>query len=501
MDLGQHQRMVDCLADWLGGAERIETHISSLLLVDEFVYKLKKPLDLGFLDFRTLDRRHLACQDELRLNRRTAPKLYLSVEEVRGTIDDARFGGAGPILDYAVKMRRFAEGDRLDHLLSAGRMTGEMVDELADSVVHFHDHAARADRPDSPSEAIEPVLAPMRANFVELRACADVLGSRERLERLEDWTERSANTLHTHIIERQARGSVRECHGDLHLANIALVDGRVTPFDCIEFDAELRWIDVMSDLAFLTMDFEDRGASRWAHRVLDRYMEIGGDLAGLHLVRFYQVYRALVRAKIAAIRWRQSDADQEACQREFESYMDLADRMLLVPPARVILMHGVSCSGKSHVSQQLVEHLGAIRLRSDRERKRLFPGSTDLYDECKTQATYDHLLRCSEGILRAGFPVIVDATFLNADQRQPFAQLAASKSIPMTIVHTQAHPSILHERMARRATDKGNISDATAAVLQNQLDQLAPLHDNEPILHWDTSEPGRIEDLIAALPS
>jgi hypothetical protein len=469
------------------------------LLQEEVVYKLKKPLDLGFLDFSTLERRRIACEDELRLNRRTAPDLYLEVVEVRGNEERVQIGGSDPILDYAVKMRRFAEPDRLDHMLEAGRLGVDRVDELAACIADFHGRIERADAPGTPAEATDPVISPMRANFDELQACPDSMGQRGAWERLAEWTERTFEALQGLIVERHAGGFVRECHGDLHLGNLALVGGRVTPFDCIEFSAELRWIDVMCDLAFLTMDLEDRGASGFAHRALDRYLELGGDYGGLPLLRFYQVYRAMVRAKIAAIRSRQEDSDREACRQDLEGYTALATQWLQPTHPRLILMHGVSASGKSWVSQALLEKIGAIRLRSDRERKRMFPGEEDLYEAPKTQATYERLLELVEGILRAGYPAIVDATFLKAGQRAPFAQLAEAMGVPFAIVHTQADSATLQERLAQRTDSPDNISDATLPVLLRQLETLKPPGPDEPVLVWDTTAPRPIEDLIELL--
>lgn len=494
--------MIVNLATGLEGAQRIETHISSLLLIEGLVYKFKKPLDLGFLDFSTLEKRREACEDEVRLNRRTAPGLYLGVVEIRGTLEAPEIGGVGPILDYAVEMRRFDEANRLDHMLKQQRLTIKQVDELADCIAEFHGRLKGADRPkieSFESDATRPVIAPMRANFLELLSREQVPGPRGKLVRLAAWTERRFEELREFLSERYAQGFVRECHGDLHLGNITLVDERITLFDCIEFSAELRWTDLLCDLAFLIMDFEDRGAPEFSHRVLDRYLQVTGDFAGLRLMRFYQMYRAMVRAKICAIRLGQQDCDRESSSQEYAGYMALAERYLEPVRPRLILMHGVSASGKSWVSQSLLEKLGAIRLRSDRERKRLFPNEAELYDAAKTQATYARLLELSAGILRAGYPAIVDATFLNPIQRMPFAQLAQSMGIPMSIVHTQADLATLQERLASRAKEKSNISDATLSVLLDQLESLEPLDASEPVVAWDTTASMPIEELIARL--
>ncbi|MDF1836941.1 MAG: AAA family ATPase [Planctomycetota bacterium] len=493
-----HAAMVENLASWLGGAERIETHISTLLLTADRAYKLKKPLDLGFLDFSTLEKRRVACEDEVRLNRRTAPGLYLGVVEIRGELDAPRIGGTGPLLDHAVEMRRFDEVDRLDHMLTRGELKAHHADELADRIAEFHGSISRADGTQL-GDAGTRVITPMRENFLELLKREQRPESKGALAQLAAWTERCFEAYAPMLTQRQADGFVRECHGDLHLGNIALVEGRVTPFDCIEFSAELRWSDVLCDLAFLTMDLDERGASQLSNRVLDRYLELTGDHAGLSLVRFYQVYRAMVRAKVCAIRLGQAQVDRKGCLKEYDAYLDLATRYMEPGRRRLILMHGVSASGKSWVSQELLERLGAIRVRSDRERKRLFPNQADPYDTKATLATYQRLLELCERILRADYPVIVDATFLKAEQREPFAWLAGQMDVPLTIVHTFAPPEILEQRLKDRASDKDNISDATASVLHAQLQSLEPFAAQESVVDWDTSKASPLPDLIAQL--
>ncbi len=490
--------MVDNLAASLGGAERIETHISSLLLTRDTVFKLKKPLDLGFLNFSTLEQRRVACEDELRLNRRTAPDVYLGVVEVCGSIEQPEFQGPGPAIDFAVKMRRFEEADRLDHMLTRGELKAHHVDELADGIAGFHGSIVQGREPNL-ADACQRVITPMRENFLELLKREQRPEARESLAQLAAWTERRFEAYAPMLTARQEQGFVRECHGDLHLGNIALVDGRPTPFDCIEFSAELRWSDVLCDLAFLTMDLDDRGASKLSHRVLDRYLEITGDYAGLSLVRFYQIYRAMVRAKVCSIRLGQIRGDKQECQAEYDGYLDLATRYLSPGRRRLILMHGVSASGKSWVSQELIEALGAIRVRSDRERKRLFAGEAGLYDETATQATYQRLLELCERILRADYPVIVDATFLKPEQREPFAGLAGQMDVPMTIVHTFAPPEVLEQRLQKRAQEKDNISDATASVLHEQLQSLEPFGPSEPVVDWNTAAARPLTDLLAQL--
>ncbi|MCP5023525.1 MAG: AAA family ATPase [bacterium] len=491
----EHLGLIENLAAKLGGAERIETHISSLLLTSDRVYKFKKPLDLGFLDFSTLEKRRIGCEDELRLNRRTAPELYLSVVEVHGTAADPNLDGEGPVLDYAVLMQRFDEADRLDHMLEDGRLLATHLDELADCVAAFH---GRVERATGSQGCLQKVIGPMRTNFMELLSRAEA-EPREQLARLGAWTERRFEALGELLEARQASGFVREGHGDLHLGNIALVEGRITPFDCIEFNADLRWVDVISDLAFLIMDLQDRGALAFSYRVLDRYLSTTGDYGGLTLMRFYQMYRAMVRAKVCAICMGQAGCEAQPIQEEYDGYMALAAAYLKPKHPRLILMHGVSASGKSWVSQALVEELGAVRLRSDRERQRIFGADASLYEPQNVQVVYDRLLELSEGVLRAGYTIIVDATFLSSEHRRPFANLTSRVRVPMTIVHTTANFETLQARLRQRAQEKGNISEATHQVLVDQLGALEPLGPAEPVVTWDTTTDQPISKLIGQL--
>lgn len=468
-----------------GDLIHIETHISHLLLAGDYAYKIKKPLNLGFLDFSTLERRRICCEEELRLNRRLAPELYLEVVSLRGTPERPDFQGSGEPLEYAVKMRRF----RQEELLSARLPSREEIDLLADLVADFHQGIPPMEA-ELPYGTPQAVLQPMEENFQQIRALKRPLLEVERLNRLQSWTEEFAATKRGLVEERRLGGRIRECHGDLHLGNITRFEGRLTPFDGIEFNPALRWIDTLSDLAFLLMDLQSRKLNHQSAQLLNRYLERTGDYHGLPLLRYYLLYRALVRAKVNAIRASQSGLERESVAQVLESYrryLDLAESVIRHPPAALLITHGVSGSGKSHISGWLAEQLMAIRIRSDVERKHLYPDPTrdgaqphpQRYTSRATEVTYAHLGAMARQLLQAGFSVIVDATFLKRWQRQGFVELAASLQTPMLILDCRATDDVLRSRLGRRAAAGGDASEADLEVLALQQRGLEPFGEAE----------------------
>src|SRR5262245_16780588 len=293
------------------GVKLLETHISWVLLTGAYAYKLKKPLDLGFLDFGTLAARKRSCEEELRLNRRTAPRLYVGVVPITGTAAEPTVDGQGPPIEYAVKMREFPQEALLARAAARGALPIERMDELAATVAAFHATVDRAGA-DSPFGTPHEVIGQARQNFAQMRAFVADPPCGAALARLAAWTEREFAERYDAFVARHGQGFVRECHGDLHLRNLVLLDGRILPFDCIEFNAAFRWIDVMNEIAFLAMDLADHTLVRHAWRLVDAYLEETGDYAGLAVLRFYLVYRALVRAKIAGMRGHQLPADAPA---------------------------------------------------------------------------------------------------------------------------------------------------------------------------------------------
>ncbi len=508
-------RRPGCYPHPVGAVELVETHISWVLLAGDYAYKLKKPVDFGFLDFSTLAARRHFCEEELRLNRRLAPQLYLELVAITGTASEPRVGGTGEALEYAVKMKRFRREDELDAMAERGALREEHIDQLALTIARFH---ARADTasPDDPFGTPRTVLAPCLANFDQLAGLRlpDALSA--RLKALRAWTLGEHERRSALIAQRRAQGRVRECHGDLHLANMVLIDGAPTVFDALEFNPALRWIDVVSEIAFTVMDLDHRGRHDLAQRFLDDYLAHSGDYAGVALLPFYLVYRAIVRTKVAALRARQPDAATgehhvDADTRDIERHLALAERYAAERTPQLLLTQGVSGSGKSHVASRLLARGDWIRLRSDVERKRLAglgaresSGSafgSGLYSPAMTLRTYERLLALAEGVLDADYPVVVDAAFLREQQRRPFVAMARARGIDWKILRTGAPDPVLRERVLRRAAEGADPSEATLEVLARQFGEADPLSDIElaNAVEIDTSRAFDADALARAL--
>ncbi len=297
----------------------LETHISWVVLAGAYAYKIKKAVNLGFCDFATLEKRRTACEEELRLNRRLAPRLYIDVVEIRGTPEAPRIDGPGPVLEYAVRMHRFPQEALASRMLAEGRLTRELMDALALDVARFH-AALPSAPPESAFGTAASALHDACENFDQIEALLPYAREDDTLVALRDWCEREFNLQRGHIEARRAAGMIRECHGDLHLGNIVSIDGALVPFDCIEFNPRLRWIDVMSEVAFLFMDLMDRGADALAWRFLNAYLEADGAYRALAVLRFYIVYRAMVRAKVHLIRALQENAASAERSRLIKQY-------------------------------------------------------------------------------------------------------------------------------------------------------------------------------------
>ncbi|MFH0131823.1 AAA family ATPase [Variovorax sp. VaC1] len=468
---------------------RVETHISWVLLTAMQAFKLKKPVCLPFLDFSSVEARKHFCDEELRLNQRFAPSLYIDVAPVCGTPTSPRIGGSGTPIDHVVRMRRFPESSLLRNLLAAEQVRPEWLDGFAQRLATLHETAERMapvsgfGNPDPIAKAAVDVVATLRAQ-----------GNGNRLAALDAWIKAQSQALRMAWIARQQAGAVRECHGDLHTANVVLVDGALTPFDCIEFDPALSHIDVMSDIAFLTMDLKARGRGDLAARFLDAWLQHSGDYQGLQVLRFYEVYRALVRAMASGLGPRQADGDGTGRP----DYLACATELIEQPEgkARLLITHGFSGSGKSSVALQLLCAMGAIRVRSDVERKRLHgldalarsaTRGLDIYGAEATRRTFDRLRACARDALLAGYPVIVDATFLRAAERHRFEALAAELRVPFSILDCRAANATLRRRVAERDVAGTDASEAGLAVLERQLQTHEPLAPDESALAIEVS--------------
>ncbi len=480
-----------CYPHPVGQVELLETHISWVLLAGDFAYKVKKPVSLGFVDFSTLESRRFCCEEELRLNRRTAPDLYLEVVPIAGTPESPVMGGEGEAFEYAVRMLRFPQEALLDRVAKADGLTEDLVEDFARSVAAFHGSVARAGG-DGAFGSPAGILAEAVDNFAQLELLDGFDDTREVRQALASWTLREFNRLEPVLARRKHDGFVRECHGDLHLGNVALLDGRPVPFDAIEFNESFRWIDVMNEVAFPVMDLFHHGLARLAYRFVDAYLDATGDFAGLKVLRFYLVYRAMVRAKVSCIRAYQAgiDAvDRDRSARAYRGHLDLARRLARPGRPALIAMHGLSGSGKTTVSLALLEALGGVRLRSDVERKRLHglngaartgsaPG-LGIYTPQVDRFTYGHLSALAGEILDAGYPVVVDAAFLKRAWREMFREFARDHSAPFVLVACAAPEATLRERVSRRESLGKDASEAGLDVLERQIESMEPLSADE----------------------
>ncbi len=464
----------------------IETHCAWVLLTGEYAYKIKKPLNLGFLDFSTLEKRRHVCEEEIRLNKRLADEVYLDVVAITGSTDAPQLNGNGEVIEYAVKMRQFETGMEFDQRIKQNELSNHDIDELAIRVASFHRSLDGANA-DSTYGTIDAIRQPMLENFSQIDAALAKNIARQPLKQLQQWTTNELTRLTPALENRKRDGFIRECHGDLHLANVAHYHNQVMLFDCLEFNPKLRWIDQISDIAFMVMDLDAHGKSDFSFRFLNAWLQQSGDYAAVPLLRLYLVYRAMVRAKVAAIQHAQhSDRGHlRQCQR----YLNLACSYTEQHTTPLMITHGLSGSGKSSISQLILEQLGAIRVRSDVERKRLHGMSVDarskstvggeLYSTTSSDATYQRLATIAQAIISGGYSAIIDATFLKQVQRQQFKVVANELNIPFIILHFHAKEALLRQWIIER-NEKGNDpSEADLSVLEHQIKMQEPLNKDE----------------------
>lgn len=486
--------LIDAIAGYLGrggqAVERFETHISWVLVARGYAYKFKKALTLDFMDCATLEARRHFCQEELRLNRRLSPGLYLDLARVTGDPASPCLDGPGEAIEYAVRMRAFAQSAVWSARLAGGLLQADEIDGLACLLARLHRKAAVAP-PDSPWGAAASLGATARRTLAALDRLAPDAPAQQMLAGLRAWHEDWSRRLEQTFERRRQRGMVRECHGDLHAGNILTGRRGVEVFDCIEFSEALRWIDVINDLAFACMDLAAAGRADFATRLRNDYLARTGDYEGLAVMAYYSVHRALVRCLVMLLRAGQEAAADRApeCRRRAQAY--LARACSDAGPGRpaIAITHGYSGSGKTTFCRLAAERSGAVHLRSDVERKRLHgmdaddhsgarPGSA-LYDAAAGRHTYDRLLALARMAVEAGQPVLVDAAFLDEAERRRFAGCARSLGVPFILFDIQASPAVMAQRLAARARSGADASDAGVAVLERQIASARPLTEPE----------------------
>lgn len=455
---------------------RIETHISVIFLVGDRAYKLKRALRLPYLDFATLEARRRACEAELRINRRTAPGLYLGVVPVTRAADGAlALEGPGEAVEWLVEMNRFDQDALLSHLADTAGLGRHLVEDLALAIARFHG-AAEVVTAGGGADAIARILANNAESCARFDAGVFDAKSRRRLD--EDGRDHLAR-LAPLLDRRRADGHVRRCHGDLHLSNIVVLEGAPVLFDAIEFSDEFAVIDVFYDLAFLLMDLDCRGLGRAASQVLNRYLDVTGDVGGLACLPLFLSMRAGVRAHVNAAAAAQVSRAEDARARtaDARAYLEAARAYLAPPPPSLVAIGGLSATGKSNLARGLAPSIGAAPgafiARSDAIRKRL--ADTDPHHKLGPQAytpemsdrVYARLVDDAKTALAAGHSVIADAVFARPEERAAMARAAGAAGVPFDGIWLDAGLDIRQTRVAARTR---NVSDATPEVLQAQMD-------------------------------
>lgn len=492
-----------------------ETHANWILLAGDYAYKIKKPVNFGFLDFTTLEKRRFYCEEEIRLNRRLAPEIYLRVLPITGSFDHPRMDGEGEPIEHAVLMKRFDSERGLDRLIESREPAPEIWDAFAEDLARFHRNAPAA-APDSGFGTPELIWRNASDNFSQVGAMIDD-ADRSQLETIHSWARQRFDSLLSQFEARQRDGRIRECHGDLHCANLVLHEERIIAFDCLEFNESLRWIDTANEIAFLLMDLRDRRQPQLSARWRSHYLEWLGDYEAVPLLSFYESYRAMVRCKVALLAAEQAGDELEHAESErakARHYLETASNLTRPGQPWIIITHGLAGSGKSTVALGLVEVFPALRLRSDIERKRLFgldplagSGSgldTGIYEPEATKQTYRHLADLAGMLIDAGETVVVDATFLDQRMRTLMRDTARQRQAPFAIVHATAPFNELENRVLRRRRGGDDPSEADTEVLERQIEtaDALTLEERRCTVDVDTAQTvdfGQLADRIRAL--
>ncbi|OJA00547.1 hypothetical protein BEV13_03285 [Rickettsiella grylli] len=470
----------------------IETHVSWIILTGKYAYKIKKSVDFGFLDFSTLEKRKYFCEEELRLGQLFAPEIYLAVVPITGTIKQPQMNGStGPILEYAIKMCEFPQKSLLSALLKKGKLNTTLIDQLGQLIADFHKKtpiAPKKSRFGLPNE----VHAPTQQNFEQILPLLKKSNDIEQIKRIEKWANKQFK-IHQKMFEmRKKQGFIRDCHGDLHLANIILYRGKLILFDRLEFNKDLRWTDVIADLAFLVMDLSGKKKPKHANQLINTYLQFTGDYEGLCILAYYLSYRAVVRAKIALFRLNQKNLtcnEKRDILCDYYNFINLAESYTQPHKPCLIIMHGLAGSGKSTLAKKIAMNYGGIQISSDIIRKELFNLSLyensfslpfkGIYTSEATEKTYAKLLDLAEIVINAGFITLIDATFLLHRQRDSFYKLAKRLRVPFYIFHCQIADSKINQQLKNRSRQKNSISEANLSILTLQKEIIEPLSTSE----------------------
>jgi uncharacterized protein len=496
----------------VGEVQLIETHISWVLLAGEFAYKIKRPVRYAFIDLRDPERRKFLCEEEIRLNRRFAPELYLEVSHITSEDGRARIGGEGPVVEYAVRMRRFDGEDALDRLLAHLQVGHEELEAFGRQLANIH-----AELPAAPTGSTWGRPAAIRAlvarNLDECAEAARAFGAEDAVIALRSPLQECLALAAETMAARRASGHIRECHGDLHSRNVVRLGTRLVPFDCLEYEPAFRWIDVADEVAFLASDLCARERPLHAHAFVSGYLAESGDYNACRLLRLYEAHRALIRAKVAALSAKDSGAhsELEALRQEHGKLVALASRRLAQHAPVLLLVYGLSGSGKTWLARQLAERLPAVHVRSDVERKRRAGldalarsrsgVAAGLYSSRMSAQVYDDLARAAEDILSGGLTAIIDATFPRREQRTRFAEIGGRVGALVRLIYCEAPVHTLRARIAARAASGTDPSEADESVLDWQLSHFELPRPEERVeaIRIQTAKPGALERALHAI--
>ncbi|MDF5706787.1 MAG: AAA family ATPase [Nostoc sp. S4] len=476
--------------------ELIQTHISYVLLTGDYTYKLKKPVNFGFLDFSTLEKRQHFCQEELRLNQRGAGELYLEVLPITLAGEQYQLGGTTETVEYVLKMRQFPQDSLLSSLFEQGKLNETHLDDLGQVVAQYHAQAQTNDYIRGFGE-VPNVRAAFDENYQQTEKYIGGPQTQVQFRETKEYTDKFFAERSELFASRIHNDYIRECHGDLHLKNIALWHDKILLFDCIEFNELFRFVDVMYDVAFTVMDLEVGGRKDLGNVFLNTYIEQTGDWEGLQVLPLYLSRQAYVRAKVTSFLLDDASVPakvKEQATKTATDYYKQAWEYTKPKQGQLIMMSGLSGSGKSTTARLLARQLGAIHLRSDAVRKHLggIPlwekGGDNLYTPEMTQKTYTRLLSLGIILTNQGFSVILDAKYDKQHLRQEAIAQATKQQIPLQIIQCTAPLEVLQERLNNRT---GDIADATADLLDSQLKQAEPFTEAEQsyVKILDTTQP------------
>ena len=488
-----------------------QTHISYVFLADELVYKLKKPLDLGFLDFTTLEKRRHFCEEEVRLNRRLCDGTYLGVVPVVATDAGVRVEADGEPIDFAVKMRRLPEDGMMPAILERNTLTSAQLRQLAAKIAEFHASSEQSETIDELG-GFETAKTNWGENFDQTVAKIGVTISQEEFDGIRDFIDRQLKQSADVFDLRAREGRIRDCHGDMRSDAVCFVKDSVCIYDCIEFNERFRYSDVASDVAFLAMDLEFRGYQAMSDELLGAYIGATGDSTLALVLPFYKCYRAYVRGKVDGFQLDQPEIDDEQKRLVSEGarrYFGLAHQYAThSTPATLVVMTGLTGTGKSHLGNALAARLGAAIYSSDVVRKALLgleaterrwePFGAGIYNPETTAMTYDALLSNARSMLERGRPVVLDASFLKRDEREATQRLAAETNAAFAVVECTTDEATIKQRLDERATEEV-ASDGRWEIYQRQLEVREPIDELAAESHLKVDSATPLSAQIAAV--